>query len=68
MGPDDAASLLGQICLMDSSAACKAFVTLALDTGDKADAEQPGWFKGSTPFQPNGCRATKVLEKMGRKL
>ena len=68
MGPDDAGSLLGQMLKMDSSAACKAFVTLALDTGNKADPQKPGWFKGSTPFNPNGWRATKVLEKMGRNL
>jgi hypothetical protein len=77
MSPDDAAILLEQIvtmdCQMDTSVACKAFVTLATDEhstfldSEDNDPQKPGWCKGYCGrSKPIGWKASQVLEKMSK--
>ena len=73
MNPDDAAILLEQIVAMDTSVACKAFVTLATDEhstfldSEDNDPQKPGWCKGYCGrSKPIGWKASQVLEKMSK--
>ena len=66
MSPDDAAILLDQIFVIDSSVACKAFVTLAADTKDDDLDPQSLGLKGDyCRTNPLAWRLTQLLERMG---
>ena len=69
MSTDDAAILLEQIVAVDTSVACKTFVTLAADEHGTVgiNPQKPGWCKGYCGrSKPNGWKASQVLEKMSK--